>query len=139
MANSKMDERTNDPVSEAEAVLQRLRLVPPQHATRETIGAYQHALSLLADHEGSSLWFETLVGLGSHLLESPPGDRADNIDAAKVIYRAILARVTNENVPGAWSAAINGLAQSLTFHPGATEADFAEADWPEHSHVATVR
>lgn len=127
MPNLKIDKRGNDPLSEAEAVLQYLRLVPPQHATGETIGAYQHALSLLADHEGSRLWFETLVGLGSHLLESPQGDRAENIDAAKVAYRTILARATNENAPDAWSAAINGLAQSLTFHPAATEADFVEA------------
>ena len=60
MRNSKIHERSNDPVSEAEAVLQRLRLVPPQHATSETIAAYQYALSLLADHEGSPLWFETI-------------------------------------------------------------------------------
>lgn len=48
MPDLEIDEPGNSQVSEAESVLQRLRLIPPQHATGETVAAYQHALSFLA-------------------------------------------------------------------------------------------
>jgi hypothetical protein len=121
-----MDERDNGQIAEAEAILQRLRLIPPRHATGETVAAYQHALSLLTRHAESPLGLETALGLGSHLLESPDGQRAANIDSAKAVHRRILA-LTPETAPDVWHAAVNGLAQSLMLHPAATEADFLEA------------
>jgi hypothetical protein len=99
-----MNERRSGRIREAEAVLQRLRLIPPQHATRETVAAYQHALSLLADCEGSPLWFETLDSLASHLVESPHGVRAENIDSAKSAYRAMLAQASQEGPPDVWDS-----------------------------------
>src|SRR2546425_2193401 len=76
-------DRSDPSVAEAIALLEPLRGVPPQHASSETVATYGRAAALLSSSGGSPLWFEAQTGLASHLLESPEGDRLQNVQAAE--------------------------------------------------------
>ena len=93
-----------DSIDEAEAIIARLRGVPPQHATEATVGAYRNALDLLEDAVGSKPWLEAQLSLGHHLLESPDGDHAENVAAAQDAYRTVLENVDPTANLGEWAA-----------------------------------
>lgn len=126
-------------IIEAGAILERLRKIPPQHASRDTVSEYERTLALLAQVVGSPIWFEALAGLGSHLLESPHGDRAANVESAERAYRAMLDLLSPVDATGRWESAISGLANSLVLHPAATIARFDEASALYDQLIARLR
>jgi hypothetical protein len=111
----------------AEALLQRLGGIPPQHATQDTVARYAEAVRLLASAVGSRLWFEAQIGLGAHLLESPDGDRAANVEHARDAYQAVIDHATADSSSDEWEAAMSGIANSLFMHPAASAGDYVRA------------
>jgi CHAT domain-containing protein/tetratricopeptide (TPR) repeat protein len=128
-----------DVMDDAWAILAGLRDVPPQHATRATVDAYRRAIGLLADGQGSRPWLEAHAGLGSHLLETPDGDRASNVEEAAETYRRLLEFADREVEPRAWAAGTSGLANALVNHPAADASAFEEALALYDEVIASVR
>lgn len=123
----------------ATEIVERLRAVPPQYATADTVGEYLRALQFLADEPGSALWFECMVGLGAHLLECPDGDHGTNIEAAQSVYRRVLACAPRRTHPNEWLNATSGLANALVTHPAADAAAFDEALGYYNEAIAFLR
>lgn len=107
-------------------ILEGLRGVPPQHATEKTVVAYEKAVKLLAGEPGSDLWYEALFGLGSHLLESPHGNRGANTARARECYRAAMD-MAEQTAPERWPGAASGYANSLASDPSAGTEDLEVA------------
>lgn len=129
MADSKKNLRkSSDPwITLAESKLKHLRSIPSQYATGKTVAEYRRAVSLLSHVVGSPLWFEAQTGLGSHLLASPDGNHAANIESSQRVYNEILEHASPDNSPHSWKEAVWGLADSLWMNPLAKLPDFEKS------------
>ncbi len=120
------DEERRQRTAEAEELLRALRQVDLQHATRDTVAAYQNVLDLLVDEAGSPLWLEAQIGLGNHLQEARDEPLGERYRRAADAYRAVLALVTPDS-PDAWEAAALGVADTLANQPSATHSELRSA------------
>jgi CHAT domain-containing protein len=114
-------------LAEAQALLERLRAIPPQHASLQTLAAYSYAVSLLSDVAGGAVWCDAIMRYASHLLESPEGDRRQNLEHAKRAYRAVLDAPAAKGDHVICETALAGFANSLVSDPYRTGSDVSEA------------
>lgn len=112
---------------EAGRIVERMRGVPPQHATAQTVAAYERAAEMVSPETGSRIWFEAMIGLGAHLLESPHGDRRRNVERAVACYRRAMEFASSQDDAAMWTLAASGYANSLAHDPAARPAVLAEA------------
>ncbi len=108
-------------------ILDRLRDVPPQHANHETVAAYEKAAELLSGDVGSPAWFEAMIQLGSHLLESPDGDHGANVAKARGCYQLAMDIATERGDQATWLPAVSGYANALLTDPSAGSEALREA------------
>src|SRR5687767_14811013 len=112
---------------DAELLAAELLQVPPHEANSELVARCERAISALAGQEGSRLWLQLKLLLGSFLLESPDGVRAENVLRAAATYRDVLDRTSSDNAPDAWIAALSGLANSLMADTASMPSSFTDA------------
>jgi CHAT domain-containing protein len=75
----------------------------------QRIESLRQVLALVSRNERPDLWAELQVALGSELIESPLGNRAENLEEAIAAFRASLDVYTRATFPEQWARTQNNL------------------------------
>jgi CHAT domain-containing protein len=96
-------------VDELSLILRRINEPAQPHDLPQRIELLQRALALVSRKGQPAVWAALQGTLGPALVQSPLGDRADNLEAAIAAFRAALEVCTRAAFPNDWATVRNNL------------------------------